>query len=117
MVLAHDSGNADYHVLGGAIHERSEEHVSDGLRWYYAASMGIALNFSGRHLLGARPQNTSAYKVKQNSPFGVQMCRRDSPHLPALGQGAFESELDGDPVQLDRLRLDCGYCWRTLQRT
>lgn len=43
LVLAHDSSSADYHLLGAAFHERSEEHVSNGLRWFYAASIGVAV--------------------------------------------------------------------------
>lgn len=43
LVLAHDSGDTDVESLGGHYIERSEDHIPDGLRWFYCAGLGVAL--------------------------------------------------------------------------
>ncbi|KAF1982184.1 hypothetical protein K402DRAFT_363361 [Aulographum hederae CBS 113979] len=43
LVLAHDCEDADYHTLREPYEERSEEHVPQGLRWYYCCGLAIAL--------------------------------------------------------------------------
>ena len=43
LVLAHDCNDTDLKTLGEHYIERSEEHIPDGLRWFYCAGLGIAL--------------------------------------------------------------------------
>jgi hypothetical protein len=47
LVLAHDLEDADPHALFGAYEERSEEHITDGQRWFYCAGLAIALACMG----------------------------------------------------------------------
>lgn len=43
LVLAHDCRDTDIETLGEHYIERSEEHIPDGLRWFYCAGLSIAL--------------------------------------------------------------------------
>ncbi|KAF2432248.1 hypothetical protein EJ08DRAFT_609485 [Tothia fuscella] len=43
LVLAHDTTGSNYHDLYEPFDERSEEHVSIGLRWFYCAGLSLAL--------------------------------------------------------------------------
>jgi len=43
VVLAHDTKNADPHDLWEIYEGRSEEHISDGLRWFYCGGLAIAI--------------------------------------------------------------------------
>lgn len=43
IVLAHDCSDTDLESLGEHYIERSEEHIPDGLRWFYCAGLSIAL--------------------------------------------------------------------------
>lgn len=43
LVLAHDCSDTDLESLGESYVERSEEHIPDGLRWFYCAGLSLAL--------------------------------------------------------------------------
>ncbi|KAF2755241.1 hypothetical protein EJ05DRAFT_442447 [Pseudovirgaria hyperparasitica] len=43
LVLAHDFADADYDSLEGHYHERSEEHILTGQRWFYCGGLALAL--------------------------------------------------------------------------
>lgn len=43
LVLAHDSEDTDYHHLAHSFEAASEDHISDGQRWFFCAGLGISL--------------------------------------------------------------------------
>lgn len=43
LVLVHDTSDSDPRDLFGAYEERSEEELSEGLKWFYCAGLAIAL--------------------------------------------------------------------------
>jgi hypothetical protein len=43
LVLAHDCRDADPETLGEEFIDRSEEHLEQGLRWFYCGGIGVAL--------------------------------------------------------------------------
>lgn len=47
LVVAHDCNDADVESLNEAYVGKSEGEISDGLRWYYCAGLGIALGCMG----------------------------------------------------------------------
>ena len=63
LVLAHDSKSLDPHYLTHHYEERSEDHISEGQRWFYCAGLGIALFCTGEfcHLsLYLSPQSNTS---------------------------------------------------------
>ncbi|KAG9234335.1 bacterial low temperature requirement A protein-domain-containing protein [Amylocarpus encephaloides] len=47
LVVAHDCSDADAHDLTHSYEEKSEEHIPQGLRWFYCVGLGIALAMMG----------------------------------------------------------------------
>jgi hypothetical protein len=47
LVIAHDCANANIESLTDTYASKSEGNISNGLRWYYCAGLGIALACMG----------------------------------------------------------------------
>lgn len=54
LVLAHDSSDSDPHWLWETYEARSEEEISDGLRWFYCAGLSVSLICMGKQAISLR---------------------------------------------------------------
>lgn len=88
LVVAHDCQNANYEDLTEMYSAKSEEEISDGLRWFYCGGLGVALismgmlnldllptlgvdtNFTRLHLSLAYPQRSGWHTNQEKSQIG-----------------------------------------------
>ena len=73
LVLAHDADDTDEHDLAEYWAERSEDHVSDGLRWYYCCGLAVALTCMSLISLSHEHKEFEGQRLKKNFRLGVRL--------------------------------------------
>ncbi|KAF2397929.1 hypothetical protein EJ06DRAFT_532914 [Trichodelitschia bisporula] len=69
VVLAHDTAHAHPHDLREPYDSRSEEHLPDGLRWFYCGGLAIALAMTG--IISLTHTYRSIPNVRLGKPYRV----------------------------------------------
>lgn len=74
LVRAHDSPDSPVESLFETFIPRSEEHISDGLRWFYCGGLGIALALLGVIALSHEHKKIPHQRVRKIHRIGFRFA-------------------------------------------